>query len=157
MLGGSVSELEGQTLISLIVLPALALELSALPERPSPVERVANQCPATVALVPGRPIPAGLVDEAGLVICSAVALPTSEALDLVALEAWSDAIEARYRLDVGALRFELAWYASRLEELERPPAWYQTRAAARWGGRLEVLATVAILAGIAVGSERLRE
>ena len=137
---------------------AYALELTPLPplpERPAALEPVARQCPASVALVPGRPVPAELVDEAGLVVCSAVAVPTSEALDLVALEAWSAALGARYRLDTSALLRDRSWLGARLDELEEPPRWYATPAASRWGGRLEILVTVAALGGLLAGSERL--
>ncbi len=137
---------------------ASALELTPLPPlpaRPLELEPVANQCASSVALVPGRPVPAELVDADGLVVCSAVAVPTSEALDLVALEAWSDALGARYQLDTSALLRDRSWFAARVAELEEPPPWYATPAAARWGGRLEILVTVAALGGLFAASERV--
>ncbi len=134
----------------LLSLAAMAGPLPPLPVRVPPLEPVANQCPKVIALVPGKPVPTALVDADGLVICSAVAVPTSIALDLRALESWGDAVAARYRLDVGELQRERDWYKKRVEILEEPPPFWQSASAARWGGRAEVLVTVASLAAIIV-------
>ena len=130
--------------------------IPALPDRPEPLAPVTGQCSKSIGLVPGRPVPPALVDEEGLVRCSAVAMPTSEALDLVALEAWGDAVAARYRIDVGDLQRREAWWKSRVAVLEQPPPFWETPAVARWGGRAEVLVVVAALAGIGVAVERAR-
>jgi len=129
---------------------------SPLPDRPEPTAPVSRQCDRSIPLVPGKPVPPALVDAEGLVRCSAVALPTSEALDLVSLEAWGDAVAARYRIDVPDLERREAWWKSRVAVLEEPPPFWETPGVQRWGGRLEVLVVVAALAGIGVAVERAR-
>ncbi len=130
--------------------------LPPLPTRPEPLAPVQGQCSKTVALVPGRPIPPSLVDGDGLVRCSAVAVPTSVALDLRSLELWGDAVAARYRIDVPELQRREAWWESRVRVLEQPPPFWETPGVQRWGGRAEVLLVIAALAGIGVGVERAR-
>jgi len=48
-------------------------------------------------------------------------------------------------LDIELLKTERNWYRDELATESEPVPWYRTEAASRWGGRLEVLAVVAIL------------
>jgi hypothetical protein len=113
----------------MIALFALA-HAADLPPRPPPPESVEGDCSRSVPLVPGKPVPAFLVT-AGLVTCSAVAVPTAEAADLLAIEAWSEHVADRYRIDTAALeseiaiaRGETAWWKAQAERpvplLQRP-------------------------------------
>lgn len=137
-------------MLPLLVLATQAGEpLEPLPPRPAPSTPLAGECSRAIGLDLGQPVPEALVS-AGKVACAAVAVPLSDAADHLALRSWSDAVEARYRLDVvyleGQVRIaeaERDWYKARREEesalWERP--WVQ-----RCVGGTSVLLVVGITA-----------
>ena len=141
-------------------------ELPPLPtrvERPAESAPIPTQCARSVALRTGQPIPMGVIDEEGRVICDAVAVPTSTLGDLLILEewvetqiAWGDAVEARYRLDTASLHRELTWTYGRIKLLEQPPPFWDRPSVQRTIGRLETLATVASVGAIVVYAIRER-
>lgn len=137
----------------LLLLPAVfaAEPLSELPQRPALSAPVAGECGAAIGLDIGEPVPEELVvDER--VTCAAVALPISKAADALALVAWGDALEARYRLDTvylqGQVRIteaERDWYAARLAEAQRVKFWERPWAQRTIGG-ISVLAVCGVTA-----------
>jgi hypothetical protein len=143
-----------------LLLPALGAEpLPPLPERPSPIPPVEGECAEAIGLDVGEPVPAVLVS-GGKVACGAVAVPLSAVADGLQHEAWSDALEARYRLDTvylqGQVRIaeaERDWYAARLEEAQQVKFWDQP-----WVQRTVGGASVLVVVGAtAWGLDQLSE
>lgn len=116
------------------------------PELPRLYLPVPGECPTEAALVLGRPVPDELVDERGLVRCEAIAVPTSRAAWLLAVETSHVELTARYRLRVGRLEAELATAEWQLSVALEPVPWWAQPEVARWVGRLEVGLTVALAA-----------
>jgi len=128
------------------------------PERPVTLPRAEHQCPSSLPLRVGDPLPAGVLSDAGVLLCSAVLVPTSTVGDLLSLEvyadgleAWASVAESRHRYDVSALQRDLTWTRARIDQLEEPPPLLQRPGAQRLIGRLETLATVAAIGGVVYG------
>jgi hypothetical protein len=104
---------------------ALAGDIPPLPARPEPQEAIEGECEGEVPLNAGEPLPGALMAPDGAIGCHAVAVPVSDVLDLVAIEAWSEALEDRYRVDTGQLSFERNWYKVEAERLSQPVPFFQ--------------------------------
>lgn len=125
----------------------LSVSLGAVPT-PEPT---ADECPQTIPIEKGQPIPAELVDDTGRALCSGLLEPTSSFAHLLAIENQAKASEKIHALDVSILQTERDWYKKQLEE-EQDVRWWQTPEAQRTIGRLETLATMAAVAGIVAGA-----
>ena len=128
------------------VLLAMSVSFAGVPA-PEPT---ADECPQTIPIEKGEPIPAELIDGNGLALCSGLLEPTSSFAHLLAIEKDAEASEKIHALDVSILQTERDWYKKQLEE-EQNLRWLQTPQAQRTIGRLETLATVAAVAGIVAG------
>lgn len=117
----------------------LSLALAAdLPPKPAAPELVDGDCDRAIPLVIGRAPPASLV-VGGLVVCSAVAVPTAEAADLAAVEVWADHVADRYQVDVASAAAQLAIAKGETE-------WWRSQAA-----RPRVAPVVLLGAGVVAG------
>ena len=121
---------------------------------PAP-EPTADECPQTIPIKKGQPIPAALVDDTGRAVCSGLLEPTSSFAHLLAIEKNAEAAEKIHALDVSILQTERDWYRKQLEE-DQSVKWWQTPEAQRTIGRLETLATMAAVAGIVEGAYYIR-
>lgn len=72
---------------------AFAFLLLLAADRPVPHEPEPSECNKAYSLVAGQPLPAGLLDSAGIVSCSALVVPTSEALDALDAASWARWLE----------------------------------------------------------------
>lgn len=124
-----------------------------VPERPVET-KIEGQCSDVLALEPGKPLPAGLVDPAtGLVTCGATVLPTGKALYYKKVQTWADYELApalrrtNYAYEMDTALFEARLKAATPRPLERPTV-------QRTLGRVETLITVAAVAGIVYASQR---
>tara|TARA_Y100001937_G_scaffold50474_1_gene70177 strand:+ start:457 stop:879 length:423 start_codon:yes stop_codon:yes gene_type:complete len=116
-----------------------------------PVLREASpdDCTQSTAIRAGDGLAITIAGPDGTAACNAVAIPPVQLAYLLQLEEYHHARERLHALDVELLQTERNWYRDQLATQSAPVAWYETKAAARWGGRLEVLAVVAVLsAGI---------
>lgn len=113
------------------------------PERPDPVP---GECPRSLPLRVGEPVPPELVDGDGLVRCAAVAEPVSSLAYLLSVERHRDAIERLHESDLTILEAERDWYNARWQGAAAPPVWYKRPTVQRWAGRIETLFTVSIVA-----------
>ena len=130
----------------------LLLTLSGLvwssepPERPKPPEAVTGQCERNYGITKGSTLPVGFVLPGGTVACSAVVVPLSDYADLLVTEDWATLVAQRYRIDTSELERERDWYKAKLEEANQPVPWMDRPTTQRWFGRVETLATVAVVA-----------
>ena len=125
----------------LLIATGLAGPLTA----PTPPENSPGDCVLSIAIrAGGVPAPA-IVGPDGLAVCNAVAMPPAQVAYLLQLEEYHHARERLHALDIELLKTERNWYRDELATESEPVPWYRTEAASRWGGRLEVLAVVAIL------------
>jgi hypothetical protein len=118
------------------------------PELPAPARPLADECPEAVDLVPGQPLPAGLLDAQGRVRCRATVVPTSDLADLLLVDAWAHQAQPRLAL----AQLDLGWEQARRAELEaalnRPIPWTQRPETQRWAGRIETVVTFAVVGGL---------
>tara|TARA_R110002020_G_scaffold32996_4_gene101041 strand:- start:436 stop:855 length:420 start_codon:yes stop_codon:yes gene_type:complete len=124
----------------------LSVSLGGVPE-PKPT---AEECPQTIPIEKGQPMPAELVDDTGRALCSGLLEPTSSFAHLLAIEKHAETADKLHALDVSILQTERDWYKKRLEEEQEMP-WWQTPQAQRTIGRLETLGTLVVVAGIVAG------
>ena len=118
--------------------------------RPKPPDPVAGECSKSYAIRAGERPPPGLIDpETGLARCGAVASPVSEVAYLLAVEKHRDGIERLWSLDVRTLEAERDYYRAAYLDTSRVP-WYQEAAVQKWGARLETLAVVGVVGGLAI-------
>jgi hypothetical protein len=115
---------------------------------PEPTE---DECAETIPIQKGEPIPAALVDDTGRAVCSGLLEPTSSFAHLLAIERDAQTAEELHALDVSILQTERDWYKNQLEQ-DRDVRWWETPQAQRTIGRVEMLATVSIVAGIVAGA-----
>ena len=125
----------------LLLLVGSAFALDPIPE----LAPKAGDCPRSIPIEIGKPIPAALVDLDGRAKCSGIVEPPASFAYLLAVESRSETADRLFQLDVSILETERDWYRSELEK-ERAQEWYQKPAAQRWFGRLEMLATVGVVA-----------
>jgi len=107
---------------------------------------VPGECAQAFAIQKGARIPPGIVDANGVALCSGVLEPASSFAYLLAVETEAQTRDKVHALDVSILQTERDWYRSELAK-ERSADWWKRPAAQRWFGRLEMLATVGIVAG----------
>ena len=138
---------------ALLVGIALAGDPPPPPELREPVE---GECPRHQALEPGHPLPSGLVNDQGLVVCGAVLVPTSVYAELLDWETYADHVAARYVIDTTQLETERDWYRTRAEDLAKPVPWPQRPGVQRWAGRVETLAAVTVAAAVVLNLDHLR-
>lgn len=112
---------------------------------PAPPEAFPGGCGQSIAIRAGGAIPSAIVGPDGFAPCNWVALPTNELAYLLKLEEYHHAQQRLHALDVDLLKTERNWYRDQLATMAEPAPWYESPAAQRWGGRLEVLAVVGIL------------
>lgn len=111
---------------------------------PTPPEKFPGDCDQSIAIRVGGSLSSAIVGPDGFAVCSAVAMPPGQVAYLLKLEEYHHARERLHALDVELLETERNWYRDQLATKSAPVPWYETPAAQRWGGRLEVLAVVAI-------------
>ena len=99
-----------------------ALAVPELPEWPSVGTTAPRECPRSVGITAGQPIPSVLSVEGSLSRCSFVAEPPSSFAYLLAVESHARHIEQRYRLDVRELELERDRWRARSERLS---VWYR--------------------------------
>ena len=131
-------------MLILLLGSALASDIPPLPARPEPQEAIEGECEGEVPLNAGEPLPAALVAPEGAIACHAVAVPVSDVLDLVAVEAWSEALADRYRVDTSQLTFERNWYKAEAERLSQPVPFFQQPGA-------QVVIGIVVGSGLTVG------
>jgi hypothetical protein len=119
----------------------LQTALAEPPERPAAPEPLEGECPGAVGFTHGNAVPGGIVGSDGLVLCSGVLSPLSDYQDLLQTEAWAEALDARYRLDVAHLTLERDWYHQQLELIQQPLPLLE---------RPAVILTMGITSGVAV-------
>jgi hypothetical protein len=115
----------------ILTLAALAADI---PPRPPPTAPIPNECSRAIPLVAGSTLSPN---------CGGVLLPSIDAADLLATEAWADHLE-------GACRVDLAAAAADLSAARDREAWY--RAQARPGAAVWVGAGVIGGVGITLGA-----
>lgn len=137
----------------LLSLAALAGEFTwELPARPPIADA---ECAQAIDLVPGQPLPPGLLDSEGNVRCHATIVPTSQLAELILVDVWARQAAPRGR----QLTAEAVWheqrYAALLDAYQRPEPKLQ-RALGRVEGALAVVAAVGIYVAIdaAAGAAR---
>jgi hypothetical protein len=87
---------------------------------------VEGECEEAIGIERGELVPADLQFDSRVARCSAVALPISEMQDLLATEAWANAVNDRYVVDVAHLEWQIEWYKDALVEANAPvPFWQQ--------------------------------
>jgi len=106
------------------------------PPHPIPAS---GECPQSISLRIGEPVSVDLVSN-GVVVCSAVAEPTSSLAHLLAIETYCDATEDLNRIEFDRLNAEVAAFQS-------PKPWIERRSTQRWLGRIETALIVGIIAG----------
>lgn len=116
---------------------------SEIPLKPEPPEKLATECATVLPLSLGQKVPEGLVNEAGMLKCGAIAVPTSEYADLLSIEVWADQLYAQAKVDV----LELGWY--RTKELK----WWQQPNVQRAVGFIEATAILGASAWLYNGLE----
>ena len=99
-----------------------ALAFPELPEWPSVGTTAPGECPRSVGISAGQPIPSVLSVKGSLSRCSFVAEPPSSFAYLLAVESHAKQIEQRYRIDVRELELERDRWKT---ESERLSAWYR--------------------------------
>ena len=118
-------------ILTFFVAASLASEIPLKPEAPL---LSVNQCANNIPLSLGKKAPAELMSEDGILKCSAIAVPTSEYADLLAIEVWADQVAAHYIQRTKLMELELKWYES--QELK----WWQKPNAQRALGFIEATA-----------------
>ena len=93
--------------------------------RPGPPEPVEGECEEAIGIERGELVPADLQFDSRVARCSAVALPISEMQDLLATEAWANAVNDRYVVDVAHLEWQIEWYKSQLSLANAPVPFWQ--------------------------------
>lgn len=115
----------------------MAQELS----EPDASAEVAGECEEIVSLNAGQAVPESILNPDGTLRCHAVALPLSEALTLRTRSRYLSVVIDKYNYDVEKLLEDRDYYKDGyfrlMRQQEEPTPWIKTRAAARWGGRLE--------------------
>jgi len=129
------------------VLLALSVAVAGVP---SP-ERTEDECAQTIPIEKGDSMPVELVDDTGRAVCSGLLEPTSSFAHLLAIEKDAKTAEELHALDVSILQTERDWYRNQLEQ-DRDVRWWETPQAQRTIGRVEMLATISIVAGIVAGA-----
>ena len=112
------------------------------PDRPDPVDM---ECPASIPIRAGQPVPGSLIGADGVILCTAVAEPVSSLAHLLALDEYHAALEKLHSLDVRLLEAERDYWRDRHTQDTRL-AWYEKPAAHRWAGRVEALLVVGVVA-----------
>ena len=112
------------------------------PDRPDPVDM---ECPASIPIRAGQPVPGSLIGADGVIACTAIAEPVSSLAHLLALERYHVAREQLHSLDIRLLETERDYWRDRHMQDTRQ-AWYETPAAQRWIGRVEALLVVGVVA-----------
>jgi hypothetical protein len=108
------------------------------PVRPDPPPVIEGECPYTIGLDVGNPVPTVLA--ADVVNCAAVAVPLSEYQDLLLTEKWADSLHMYTVLDNELRNQELNWYIAQLEVAQTPqPFW----------SRASTMISVGVLSGAA--------
>lgn len=122
-----------------------------------------DECPHAVDLVPGRPMPVGLVGADGIVLCRATVVPTSELAYLLDRDTWADQVLPRFRLlDLDLERAELVsrWErerANRLQALlDKPTPFLHRPGTQRLIGAVEALAVTVVVGAILANTGALR-
>lgn len=134
-----------------------------VPAVPAPRSPTADECKEPVDLVPGRPLPAGLVDARGVVLCRATVVPTSELAYLLDRDTWADQVAPRLalgRLELQRLELTTEWErerANRLQAaLDKPPPFWHRPGTQRVVGAVEALLMVVVVGAILVNTDTLQ-
>ncbi len=122
----------------LMVGAALALEPVPVPDP------IANECPGSIAIEYGKPIPFQIAGPDRIAKCAGILEPPSSFAYLLAVETRAETADKVYQLDVSILQMERDWYKTELAK-ERDRKWFEKPDAQRWFGRLEMLAIVGII------------
>lgn len=138
---------------------------SALPAAPTPEQHapLADQCTQAVDLVPGRPIPAGLVDARGIVLCRGTVLPTSDLAYLLDRDTWvTQAVPRLNLLDLQVQRAQLVadferGRADRFQrELDKPTPFFRRPGVQQAVGAIEAVALTVVVGAIWVNVPNLQ-
>lgn len=136
---------------------AIAVSLAAMAadfdwQIPDHPDRVPGECAQAVDLVPGQPLPDGLLDERGRIACRATVVPTSQLAELLLVDAWARQAAPRGRLLLTEHEWQEARYAALLDTRDR-----NTRKGQRTLGRVEGALGVALLVGLYVAVDAALE
>ena len=129
-------------MLAVFLLVGSAFALDGLPV-PEPVP---GECTRSIPIQKGVLVSSALIDENGSAKCSGVLEPASSFAYLLAVETEAETREKIHALDVSILQTERDYYKTALQN-ERAREWWKQPDAQRWFGRLEMLATVGIVAG----------
>lgn len=138
---------------------------SAIPAAPTPEQHapLADQCAQAMDLVPGRPLPAGLVDARGVVLCRGTVLPTSDLAYLLDRDTWVD--QAIPRLNLLDLQLQRAQLVADFErgradrfqrELDKPPPFFRRPGVQQAIGAIEAVALTVVVGAIWVNVPNLQ-
>lgn len=114
--------------------------------RPSPPIPAPGECSESIPLRSGEPVPLALAAD-GIIVCSAVAEPTSSLAHLISIETYSTAADDLHQIEVNRLHAEI-------DELRTPDPWIERPSTQRWLGRMETALIVGIIAGGYVAIQR---
>jgi len=117
-------------------------------ELPRPIDPSPHDCPEAVDLVPGRPLPDGLVDEDGIVRCYATVVPTSDLAHLILTEAWAIEAAPRGRRIVLETEWEEERYRALLDVYRAPTPWLDRPGVQRSLGRVETVVVLGLALGV---------
>lgn len=111
----------------------------------SPPQPVDGECSRHIPIRKGQAVPQVLAS-AGAAKCSAVAVPLSDLAGYLQLAGRLQEADKLHALDVSILQHERDHYRTALER-EQDRKWYETPAAHRWAGRLDILLVAVALTG----------
>lgn len=89
--------------ISLFLLLTAFARSPQPPPRPDPLPPVENQCDRAYALNAGFEFPPELIGEGGVVTCTSLAVPRSQAGDAILMAEWGDSLDEWYRLELQSI------------------------------------------------------
>ena len=100
----------------------ISIAMGEAPVRPEPPPVIEGECPYTIGLDVGHPVPVVLATD--VINCAAVAVPLSEYQDLLLTEEWAESLHMYTVIDDELRNQELNWYIAQLEVAQTPePFW----------------------------------
>ena len=132
-------------MIAFVLMVSVAVAGDNLLVRPSPPDAQPTDCSRSLSITKGEPAPPEVFTD-GVALCNAVIEPTSSLAYLLALEKYERASAKLHAVDVELLKSQRDWYKVKYEETAQPPKWIDKPSTQRWLGRLEMLATVGLVA-----------
>ena len=132
-------------MIAFLLSVAVAVAGDNLLVRPPLPDAQPTECHRSFSITKGQPAPKAVFKD-GFALCDAVIEPTSSLAFLLALEKYERASARLHAVDLELVQSERDWYKLKYEQASKPPRWIDKPETQRWLGRLEMLATVGVVA-----------